>query len=242
MLGCDEKHVRLYKVALYRGTDTLPALAKAAHLQRSTAYIVAADMVRLGLLVEDHKTYRKQYMAAEPEKVLRMLEAKHRRVGRDTLAFKELLPDLRAAQHITGIRPRVRTYEGNAGLLAIWKDILTERQEVLMWTNQLSEKRIFDARAHQLFIQERIGKQIPVRVLVVNNQAGRHLQQEDAGNLRTTRLLPVGVEFTSEMYIYGDKVAVLDAGTAVFGVITENSQIAQTQRTIFEMTWSFLQD
>lgn len=237
-LGCTEKHIRLYMAALRHGPEVLPDLAKHARLQRSTAYLIADELVALGLLQEDYKTYRKTYSAAEPAVLLRKLEAEHRKLGRLNLAFREILPDLQAAQQATSRRPRVRTYEGMGGLVAVWKDILQEKSEVLLWTNQAAERNIFSVQAHGQFIAERIQKGIRVRALAIDNFEGRELMAGDAGNLRETRLLPPGVTFSSEVYIYGNKVAVLDVGKQVFGVITENPQIAATHRAIFEMAWS----
>jgi sugar-specific transcriptional regulator TrmB len=239
-LGLGDKQIRLYGAALTLGSAPLPELAKSAHVQRSTAYLLADELVSRGLLQEDHKTYRKQYVAAEPTTILRLLEAKHRQLGRTNLAFKEVLPELQAAHQAPEIRPRVQTFEGKSGLLAIWKDILRERQEVLLWTNQTSERQIFSGATHELFIKERITKQIPLRALAVENAAGKQLLHGDKDCFRATRLLPPGTNFTSEVYIYGNKVAVLDAGKQVFGVITENTQIAATQRAVFELTWSTL--
>lgn len=236
-LGCTDKHIRFYRACLELGSGTLMEVAKKARLQRSTAYLIADELVNMGLVAEDHKAYKKSFIAAEPDYLLQKLEAKHRQIGRSSLALKDALPDLRAQHKATTTRPRVRTYEGRQGLLAVWKDILSEQQEVLLWTNQASEANVFGQETHDLFIQERIAHNIPIRVLAVNNPEGQALPLDDATRLRTTKLLPPDTFFTSETYIYGDKVAVLDIGKDIFGVITENKQIAASQRALFELTW-----
>jgi HTH-type transcriptional regulator, sugar sensing transcriptional regulator len=239
-LGCNEKHIKFYRANLGLGAATLAEIIKAAHLQRSTAYLIASEMVAKGLVLEDHKTYKKLYVAAEPETLLRKLEAKQRSIGRSTMAFKDALPDLQAAHHATTTRPSVRTFEDHAGLQAVWKDILETKSEILLWSNQSTEEHIFDMEAHGLFIKERTAKQIPIRVLAVDNELGRQLHESDEHYLRQTKLLPKNVPFTSETYIYDDKVAVLDFGKRVFGVITQNKQITDSQRAIFEYVWSQL--
>jgi sugar-specific transcriptional regulator TrmB len=237
-LGFADKHIRLYIACLELGAASLPEISKRARLQRSTAYLLVADLAKEELMLENHQSYRKLYVAAEPTVILRKLEARHRQLGRINLAFKDALPDIMAAHQTTSTRPRVRTFEGQAGLLAIWKDILQERQEVLLWTNQASEQQIFDTKAHQQFIIERIAKQIPMRVLAVSNPRAQTLIATDQNTLRQTKILPLESSFTSETYVYGDKVAVLDVGSVVFGVITENAQIAASQRAIFELAWA----
>lgn len=237
-LGCNEKHMRFYYANLQLGAAPLSEIVKQARLQRSTGYVIAAEMTAMGLVEEDHKSYKKRFVATEPDTLLRKLEAKHRGIGRTIIAFRELLPSLRAEHHATKTRPHVRTFEDKNGLVAVWRDILQEKQEILLWSNQGTERLIFDSIMHEQFINERIAKQIPIRVLAVNNDHARHLTAHDQQSLRQTRILPDEMQFTGETYIYGNKVAVLDFGKKIFGVITENEQIAGSQRSIFELTWN----
>lgn len=237
-LGCNEKQVRFYRASLELGSATLMEIAKKARLQRSTAYIVANEMVALELVLEDHSHYKRTYQVIEPDQLLRKLEAKHRQIGRNVITLRETLPELRAAHQTTTTRPRVRTFESRQGLVAVWKDILSEKQEILLWTNQATESLVFGSENHNQFIEERLRKQISIRVLAVDNAAGRELLMSDHSSLRSTRLLPPAMQFTSETYIYGNKVAVLDIGKDIFGVITENEQNAASQRVMFEYGWN----
>lgn len=239
-LGCNEKHIRFYRANLQLGAATLPEIIKVARLHRSTGYLLATEMVEMGFAIEDHKGYKKHFIAAEPDVILRKLEARQRQMGRGALALREALPQLRAAYHESSPLPRVRTFEGKAGLIAIWRDILEAKQEVLLWSNQSTEQHIFDSEAHEQFIAERVAKGIPIRVLAIRDSRGKALVKSDETHLRQTKLLPSGVTFTSETYIYGNKVAVLDFSKRIFGVITQNEQIAQSQRAQFELAWDNL--
>lgn len=236
-LGCNEKHVKFYRANLELGVATLLEVAKKARLQRSTAYLIANELVDMNLINEDHKTYKKLFTVAEPDRILQKLEAKHRQIGRNSIALREVLPELRAAHQTTTIRPRVRTFEGKTGLVAVWKDILAEQQEILLWTNQETERNVFGESTHDLFIKERLAKQIPTRVLAVNNPKALALQTIDGQNMRQTKLLASDASFTSETYIYGNKIAILDMNKDIFGIITESEQIASSQRAIFEHVW-----
>lgn len=236
-LGCSQKHIKFYQAAFILGPATLLEVAKKARLQRSTAYLIASELTEMGLISEDHQAYKKRFIAAEPDYILQKLEARHRQLGRNNIALKKKLPELRAAHQSTLIRPRVRTFNGKAGLVSVWKDILGEQQEVLLWTNQDIERQFFGEDIHDLFIKERVDKKIPTRVLATDTQRAKDLQLTDQQNLRQTKILPPEAIFTSETYIYGNKVAILDIGKDIFGVITENKQIADSHRNMFELTW-----
>lgn len=236
-LGCNQKHVKFYQAAFILGPATLLEVAKKARLQRSTAYLIASELIEMGLISEDHQTYKKRFLAAEPDIILQKLEARHRLLGRNNIALKEMLPDLRATHQSTLIRPRVRTFSGKAGLVSVWKDILSEQQEILLWTNQDIERQFFGEDIHALFIKERVEKKIPTRVLATDSLRAKDLQVTDERNLRQTRILSPLATFTSETYIYGNKVAILDIGKDIFGVITESRQIADSHRNMFELSW-----
>jgi sugar-specific transcriptional regulator TrmB len=236
-LGCGQKHIKFYLAVFELGTASLIEIAKKARLQRSTAYIIAAELIEMGLVGEDHKTHKKHFVATEPDLLLQKLEAKHRKIGRNTIALREALPELRAAHQSTLVRPRVRTFNGRAGLLPVWKDILSTNGEILLWTNQEVERQFFGQDMHDSFIKERVRKGIPARLLAVDSAKARKLQAEDSQNLRETRILPAGATFTSETYIYGNKVAVIDIGNDIFAVITESEQITASHKNIFELVW-----
>jgi sugar-specific transcriptional regulator TrmB len=240
-LGCNEKHIRFYEANRHLGTSALSAIIKQARLQRSTGYLIAAEMLQLGLIEEDHKAYKKQYTPVEPSVLLRKLEAHHRRVGRTILAYKEALPTLQAEHHATNTRPKVRTFEDRSGLVSVWRDILQSQQEILLWSNQNTEQLVFDTSMHEQFIAERIAKHIPIRVLAIDSENAYALKRTDSDSLRQTKILPSDMQFTGETYIYGNKVAVLDFGKKIFGVITENDQIAEAQRSIFNFTWHHIE-
>ena len=239
-LGLNEKEARFFLINYQLGASTINDVAKTARVERSTAYLIAQNLLHKGLLIEDFKRYKKTIITVEPKTLLRMLLAKHRQVGRHEQALQENLPELQALHQTSAIRPKVRTYEGNQGLLAIWRDILAESHEILLWTNQETENRVFSEKFHSLFITERIKKKISMRVLAINNQKGKFLIKQDEKHLRQTRLLPKDIFFSAETYIYGNKIATLDYNRDIIGIIIESDQIVQTHREIFEMTWNNL--
>ncbi len=239
-LGLTEKEIRFFLTNYQSGPSTINDIAKIARIERSTAYLIAQNLLNRSLILEDFKRYKKTIITVEPKTLLRMLLAKHRQIGRHEQALQENLPELQAIHQSSTIRPKVRTYEGTQGLLAIWRDILADSQEVLLWTNQETENNVFSEKYHSLFIAERIKKKIDMRVLVVNNQKGKLLIKSDTKQMRQSKLLPKNVFFSAETYIYGTKVATLDYNKDIIGIIIESEQIVQSHRAMFDMTWGNL--
>ena len=46
-------------------------------------------------------------------------------------------------------------------------------------------------------------------------------------------------DFSNEINIYDNKVAIISFKDDLIGMIIESSEIADTQRTIFKMVWEF---
>ncbi|HSX08534.1 MAG TPA: helix-turn-helix domain-containing protein [Candidatus Saccharimonadales bacterium] len=239
-LGLEEKEIRFFITNNQLGPSTINEITRIAKLERSTAYLIAQHLIENGYLIEDYKSYKKTLTTIEPKTLSRMLANRQRQLGRHERQLQENLAELEALHKSLEIRPRVRTYEGNKGLIAIWKDILETSDEVLLWTNQETEKNIFSDKYHSLFISERIKKKILMKVLAINNKKAKLLQKTDVKQLRKTKFLPKNVTFSAETYIYGNKVAILDYNKEIIGVILESEQIVKSHRAIFEMTWENL--
>ncbi len=240
-LGCDDKEIKLFLACYLHGAAPLSELIARTKLPRSTAYLMTKSLLEKGLLVEDHKAYGKNLSAAEPETLMRLVAARQRQMGRQHLALEEHLGELHALHQTSQVRPRVRTFQGTSGLLTVWRDILTAHGEILIWTNQATETRLFSLPQHAQFIRERRANNQPARVLAVQNPAGQTLQKIDADNLRETRLLPDGVDFSAETYVYDHKIAMLDYNQDIIGIIIESTQLSMAQRAMFEATWAGLQ-
>lgn len=87
---------------------------------------------------------------------------------------------------------------------------------------------------------KRVKRGIKVRVLAVDNKKGRELQSLDKGVLRETRMLPKDITFSTEIYIYDGKMALLDFNQDVIGVIVESRPLVSSQRSIFGALWKHL--
>lgn len=236
-LSLSQKECRFFIACFKIGPASVPEIAKRARLERSTAYLIARSLIEQDLIEEDLKTYGKKLIAAEPKKLLRILSAKQRAIQRKEIELTERLPEIESLYQASDIRPKVKVFEGNNGLLAIWRDILERKQEVLLWTNQETENTFFTPQFHEKFIAERKRKGIPIRVLAIHNDKGKLLQSKDSENLRETKILPRVVAFSAETYIYGNKVAILDYKKDIIGVIIESEPMSKTQKEIFELSW-----
>lgn len=237
LLGLNTKEIKFFEVCFKSGPVSVNEAAKLAHLQRSTAYLIAQTLIDKGLVLEDFSHYRKKLIAVDAQKLLKIIANKQRVLRRQELELEEKLPELQALYQASEVRPKVKVYEGNNGLLSVWADILSAKGEILLWSNQEKENLFFTKELHKKFIEERVKKGLKIRVLAVNNIQGKELVSADKNCLRETKLLPEDVLFSAETYIYDNKVAILDYTKDIVGIILESKQVSLSQRAIFENSW-----
>lgn len=238
LLGLSSKEIRFYLSALELGPTSIDQIVRHARLKRATGFLLVKNLVDRGFVEEDLKTYRKQIFAVSPKEILRLIAGRQRQFRRQEIEMEERLPELESAFGLSKIRPQVRVFSGRSGLISIWKDILSTKREILLWTNQAQESKIFTDVDHKKFVEERVKKNIPIRVLAIDNKEGRLLINDTDKSLRHVKFLPPKMTFSPETYLYDNKVAYLDYYHDLIGAIIESESIAESQRAIFELTWN----
>lgn len=242
LLGLSPKEIKFFITCFQIGPAPINDIKKTARLERSTAYLIAEDLLNKGLIEEDFKNYKKTLRTIEPKALLRMVAARQRILGRQEIEMQEHLGELNSMYLASDVRPKVRVFEGGKGLLCVQEDILSAKTEILLWTNQETEHNFFTPVHHKIFISTRIKRNIPIKVLAIDNTQGKLLQKNDKNSLRITKLLPSSIFFSPETYIYDNKIAILDYKKDIIGIIVESEPIAVSQKSIFEMTWNSTED
>lgn len=113
-LGLSEKEVLVYLALLQLGRATPYQIAKKSGIKRPTAYVVAEDLVKRGLIVHVPGEEKKNYIAKSPETFIEEQEER-------LLAAKKILPELRSYQKGEAEKPSIMYFEGMEGLRQAYK-------------------------------------------------------------------------------------------------------------------------
>ncbi|MFH0769830.1 MAG: helix-turn-helix domain-containing protein [Candidatus Peregrinibacteria bacterium] len=233
-VGLDPKEAALYLAGLELHSAPASEYAKAAGMNRITAYNTLEGLARRGTVTVTKKARAKWYSPVLPEQLA--IEA---RKNADALA--RVLPELRSMQGGGGRRPVVRFFEGWEGLRSVYEDTLTAKSELLNFANSAVVRRFWPDYDGE-YVVERVRRGIYLRGIAPDDEAGRKVHGEDRKRKREIRLVPVkDFDFGNEINIYDHKVAICSFGSPekMFAVIIESKEVAETQRQIFEMAWRF---
>lgn len=230
-LGLTSKEAKIYLANLEIGSSPVSAIAQNAKMNRVTSYDILEKLVQKGLVSFISKNKIKYFTAIDPELLIVDFKKK-------TLELEQALPDLKRLHGDTS-HPQVHYFEGLEGIKHIYADTLTSKTEILNYCNS-EEIRKFLPNYDKDYVQKRVKKNIFLRGIAPNDQYGIDVQSHDSSSNREIRLIPKDqFNFTNEINIYDDKVAIISFKNELIGMIIESAEVANTQRAIFKMVWEF---
>ncbi len=127
--GFLDKEIAIYMTILELGRGTVAEISRKAGINRSTGYVTLDSLAGKGLVSVSGKEPKQEYVAESPEKLVLYLNERADRQKSLAAQAKDLLPELVSLHHV-GDRPRVRFYEGAAGLAHVYEDTLTSSQDI----------------------------------------------------------------------------------------------------------------
>lgn len=108
-LGLSEKEAKIYLALLQLGPSTPYQIANKAGIKRPTAYVIAEELVKKGLIVHVPGEEKKRYIARTPDAFIEERTEKLQ-------AAKAILPELRSFQKGIAEKPSILYYEGVKGV------------------------------------------------------------------------------------------------------------------------------
>lgn len=212
------------------GESTVLPISKKADFKRTHCYEILDNLASKGLVYYFEKNNRRRYVAEDPKKIKEMMTQRLKHLD-------EFLPELRSIYNQSKVKPKIKFFEGEEGLLAAQYDTLTlpKDSEILAYA---SAGGIYYQKVAGKYIPDRIKKNISVRALIPDTKETREITKYDREQLRTSRLLPPEkFPFTNEIDIYGNKIAIISYQKEFIAIIIESESVANTQRAIFELAW-----
>jgi sugar-specific transcriptional regulator TrmB len=231
--GLNEKEAAFYLAALELGRATLTDITEKAVINRTTGYTVVTSLKDKGLIKTLIQKRKKYYLASDPEDLQRLIDQK-------TSLLNHLMPQLKGISNVMQKKPKISFYEGANGIISIFMDNLTARDELLT----IAGEKTFNAMILDKvpnYVKQRVDKKILLKLIAPNSETMQQWQLKDREQLRITKLVtkekfPLKVNID----IYNNKVA-LTSPDEMIGLIIESKDIADSMRTVFDLVWSAIE-
>lgn len=220
----------VYLASLKLGEATISEVARATHLPRSSVKRQIDLLIEKGFLNFFVQGKHKIIIAEPPEKIRQTLEDK---IGN----LNKALSALPKNSYHNKYHPRVFFYEGLSEIKKIYRDILAEQRPIDAITSPDDAYKILGS-FFDIFIQERLLKKIPMRLLAPTSPQAIKFKESDDKFLRKTRLLGPNVPSHIASYIYGNKVAIISLRDPnASGIVIDDPIVANAQKVLFGLLW-----
>ena len=236
-MGLNDKEAKIYLACLELGPASILEIAKKAAINRVTAYYIIESLRQKNLISITIKKKKKLFVAAEPEEIIKLLKEKEE-------VFISILPQLHALNNLIVKKPRIRFYEGEEGIINVYKDCLRDKKEILAWgyISDMHQSEKIKNYINKEFLEQRIRYNILGKLITPDSQLAKVYKKHDKEQLRQTKLVSQKkYPFNNEILIYGNKVAFLSFGfNEYLGIIIESKGVAHNMRLIFDFFWENL--
>jgi len=235
-LGLNDKEIKIYLALLEYGAISVRGLANITNINRGTVYDVLKNLQNIGLVSFFHQKTKQQFVAEDPEKLLKFTEDREREILKTKEDLKNIIPELNSLTQKGVSKPVTKFYEGKSGIKSILEDILEFQEkddEYYIYSATNSSDDI--NQAYPNFTKDRIRKKIKVKAISLA-EGGK------LSGLDERKWLGTNDESATFIIIYQNKCAFIsrDLRNNPVGVIIENTMIYETQKIIFLQLWRLL--
>lgn len=231
-LGLSQKEQEVYFALLQMEKATANEISYKTKLKRPTTYDILARLKQGNFIFESQEGKKRNFVAISPEEISELLDERKRELEQD-------LPFLMSVYNTQVRRPKVAYFEGLEGIKQLYEDtlkILKSGDEILAYVTAETPEVLPGYSAD--YIRRRVEKGIKFRGIYEKSPTIIKYMKKNREQLREAKIVdPKIFPIKNEINIYANKIIINTYKPEPFGVMIESAEIAQTQRTIFEMAW-----
>ena len=235
-LGLGDKEARIMVVLLETGPSPVASIARAAKLNRSTAYGILKILVELGLVTSSEQRGVLRYQSIAPE----LLPAYIERRGKELLDTKEevakIVPQIKLMRSKARILPKVQFFEGKEGIEQAYVDKLENNTEKIIheFTGMDTTVEKLGASFADYYVKKRTGLRIKSEYIAPDTPFAREEAKNDEKYYREVSFIPAQYTMDTEISIYGNKVSMTSfSAENPVTILIEDENLARTMKNIF---------
>jgi len=237
-LGLSDNEINLYTLSLTLGPASIADYSKHLNIPRPNVYKLIESLEKHGLAKFQEQKYRKKtFMVEPPTKVTELLRTKKQNLSLIDNQLVSVMPDLLALYRQGELPSSIKVLEGREQFVKAWNESLNESngsQEFLGSTKEFIN--FISWEQEQAWIEQRVKKNIFIRVLSIPSEISNILSSKDKKELRETRVLKSTKPFDTAFQLFGNKVIIWQP-KAPLGILIADEYIVQMLRIIFNLLW-----
>jgi HTH-type transcriptional regulator, sugar sensing transcriptional regulator len=228
--GLTEKQAQVYLACLELGSAPVNDIARKAQVARSTCYDLLETLRNQGIASTFIKKKTRYYSVEDPQKLVSL--ARDRATN-----LSESLPQLEALYGLARERPKVRFYQGKAGMKLILEEILADKPKEILNFGSAEELFITLQDYFPKFVAKRIKAKILARVILRDSPKARERQKLGPQQLRVVKIISKEFKHQGMVMVWRNKIAYFSFTKDYIAVVIESKELADIQQSMFEYMW-----
>lgn len=240
--GLNEPEARTYLTLLELGPSTTGPLVKQTGIPSSKIYGLLYGLVTKGLATYAVTAGRKQFEAAPPQAIHRVLEERAEELGRVRQRLDAALPELLERRKAPGKRYSVTVYEGVRGIKSL-NEAMLRQLKAGETAYMVGAPKLRNPSLRGFFIDYHARRaKRGIQLYTVKNAEGRkHRLIEDYPHTRV-KYLPLGMNMPTMFQLFRDTVAIVVYDPFPIAFVIESPAIAKSFRGYFTIIWKLAED
>lgn len=229
-VGLNEHEAKIYLTLLKQGQSVISDISKHSGIKRATVYQYIDDLVVRDIIRKTVKGKRTMYYPEDPKKLLTIVEKKQKMI-------KKVFPELEQLYLHSSSKPVVRFYEGKEGMRSVYRE-MTNTPKTL-WSMFSTDRyfKVFNEKDGVEFTENIYQSGGQLKDLVQDTSLGReYIKEKWGGENAVSKLLPKDFDFSIDLLISGDNVAMISFDNLI-AVVIENKGIAELQMNLLKFIW-----
>ncbi len=129
--GFSEKETAVYLALFGLGASVVSDIARKAHINRSTAYVVLDALTKRGVVNITERRGVKMYHPVSPDNLVKHFEQMAQQYSELAIQAKKILPKLKAETEPSAqLGPRIRLFEGAEGMRTVYQDAVASLEMI----------------------------------------------------------------------------------------------------------------
>lgn len=237
--GLTSVEVEIYLILLELGPSPVSTIAKKGHLKRTNLYNILTKLIQQGLISEFQKGHVRFFHGTEPQQLIYLQEQRKKKIELNIERLKEIVPALEGMQNPMLIKPKVRFYQGEEGIGTLLNEIINNEAFDGYFNPEITYK--YYPHIVDNFLENGQKKSLHIRELMTpSNTTNAYVKRIKNPN-HQCKILPKKHHFSSDNFIFGNKVAFISYLEGSIAVVIESEDIAHTQKITFDLMWNAIQ-
>jgi sugar-specific transcriptional regulator TrmB len=232
-LGFSEKETKIYLALNQYGPSPASTLARLTEIRRTSAYDILNSLLAKNVITS-YRQGNYTYFAIDDINKLYLYEKE--KLNTAKLLIENLKDRNKYQQNM-----QVNYYRGSEGYLEVYREMLRiNPKEILCWVD-IRFLSVFKTQEEQQYVDERVNKNIPARILMIDSPGAREFQSHDPDLKRETRMLGPSFTFETTAFLYDGYLALFDFREPITAIRIQHEGIYRMMKQFFELTWSIHQ-